>query len=363
MPKCILLNNHLNIDVEGLISPCAIYKQNPRFNRKFKSYKDYKNSVEYAMLKSTMATGWDQGCEKCKIDEQTEGKSFRTTLLKEFGDTSQGIEFADISLSNHCNFSCRMCNPKTSSKWQNLIDKQSNLAKFFYNYTPKKTLHITPQQAFKNIDLTSLKRVKYLGGEPFITPELYDLIDFLSDKTNTKKIDLILTTNCSFFPSKVIDRLEKNFKNVQINLSIDGFESSCEYSRLGADWKVIDQVYKQYQKWAAGCDNIWLKIHSTINAYTVHDCEKLKQYVSDYSLYKNPEGDIEFYNLHQPSFLSVNLLPLEYKQSITNLTNKIWLQNNDNTHWDKFVNFTKLTDQASGLHIEKYIPKLAKYIK
>lgn len=362
MPKCILLDNHYNLDTEGKVGPCAIYKRDEDNQMRFKSYLHYKASPQYAQLKQNMQNGWDKGCEKCRLDEAHTGKSFRTLFNQDFAGEPGVVEFADISLSNHCNYSCRMCNPKTSSKWQNLIAQNPDIKKFFPK-AKNKFISISPQQAFKDIDVKNLKRVKYLGGEPFVTQELYQLIEYLVSNTSCENIDFILTTNCSFFPKKAIRMLEENFKNVVINISIDGYERSCEYSRIGSNWKTIDKIYKQYLRWASNCSNIWIKVHSTVNAYTVQDCEKLTDYVQSSVICANPEGDIEFYNLHQPQHLSVDVLPIEYKQQISNSINQKWLSGQNQSNWLHFVEYTKAIDRASGLHIEDYIPDLAKYLQ
>ena len=35
------------------------------------------------------------------------------------------------------------------------------------------------EQIFANVDLRYLKKIKYLGGEPFITPQIKDLFEYL----------------------------------------------------------------------------------------------------------------------------------------------------------------------------------------
>ena len=68
-----------------------------------------------------MEDGWDEGCLKCKKEEDMDNKSsMRQRLNKDFSGSN--IEFVEISVSNQCNITCRMCGPKFSSKWAE-IDK------------------------------------------------------------------------------------------------------------------------------------------------------------------------------------------------------------------------------------------------
>ena len=68
-----------------------------------------------------METGWDDGCLECKQEETILNRSsMRQNMNRSF--TSDKIEFVELSVSNQCNITCRMCNSTYSSKWAE-VDK------------------------------------------------------------------------------------------------------------------------------------------------------------------------------------------------------------------------------------------------
>lgn len=362
MPKCKLLDNHMCLNLNGHIKPCAIYKSNPKLNFSSKTYQEYKQSQSYKTLVENMENGWDEGCEKCRIDEENpNGISFRKFFLDKFNSQDK-LEFVEISLSNYCNYSCRMCNPVNSTSWQKMIKNKKQYDVFFPAhpsvFSPFKPINIDPKQIFKNINLKDLKTLKYLGGEPFVSPELYQLIDYIETNANQSDIDFQIATNCSFFPHKAVNKLKK-FKSVVIDLSIDGYKQSCEYSRLGSDWNNIHNNVLKFVDLKKECKNIHVKIHSTVNAYTVHDVKNIKNYADEFLQYDN---NISFYNLCDPSHLSTSVLPKDYKDKIIDDHNREYMNNFDQKLFEKFVNFTKIVDKSTGKYIKDYLPFLAKFL-
>lgn len=357
MPYCSLLDTHVCVVLPSYYKPCCQYTKYAEIYEDIlvheMSHREYISLPQFQKIKHDMKTGWHKGCEKCKIDEeQNKIVSLRQMSNHEY-NCNKGIQFIEISLSNYCNLSCKMCNPNASSKWKNYIDQNSELLRFFSQNNFEK---ISIKKTFEGLDLKNLKKIKYLGGEPFITPETKDLLDFLETNNIIQNVQLITNTNCTYFPKKWIPQLLK-FKYVNIGLSVDGFDKSCEYSRTGCNWNTIQENIAKWYELHRNNKNINIYFSTTINALTIQDYHKLK----DFS--KNLSIDVYPYVIHQPSYLKLEALPTEYLQSIKNKDNQQYIDGVifDPNLFRKFKEFICITDKAQRINLKHYIPELAKY--
>ena len=122
--------------------------------------------------------GWYTGCSKCYDEEQRNQKSYRQILNEQLSG-KQGLEYLEFSLSSQCNLACKMCDPTYSTTWEKLCNQHQPLQEYKSNNNTKS---ISVKELFKNVDYSKLILIKYLGGEPFITPQLKELIYFLDQK-------------------------------------------------------------------------------------------------------------------------------------------------------------------------------------
>ena len=357
MPKCVLLDTHLCATLPGYYKPCCQYTKYADIYQDVTlskmSHKEYTQTPQFQQIKKDMETGWHKGCEKCRLDETQNGiQSLRQSSNKLYGN-SKKMQFVEISLSNNCNLSCKMCNPSSSSKWSTLYKNNPEIQQFFSN----SDIDISIEKIFNCLDVSDLKMIKYLGGEPFITPQTKTFFNFLEDNNIIENVELQTNTNCTFYPHKWISQLLK-FKSVHIGLSIDGFDTSSTYSRTGSTWKEICKIANEWKELANNNSNITLYIATTINAFTVQDYSRLKKYANKLRITINP------YVVHQPAYLKLEALPPEYVNSIKDENNKQFLDNvvYDPELFEKFKKFIETTDRAQNINIRDYLPELAQYI-
>lgn len=354
MPKCYFLENHACITVDGRYRPCCVFTTDdllPSVNDY--SINEYKQTDEFVNLKKIMDTKkWHPGCIKCKNDEKNNIKSHRLQS-KDYGNN--GITYLELSLSNKCNLTCKFCGPTASSKWADLIDNNLELKDLFYKKKSVKNLPF--KKIFKDIDLSKLRKLKYLGGEPFITPEIKELCNYLEEEGVIGNIELLVATNCTFFPKKWIEQISK-FKKITIGLSIDGFGKSNEYSRTGSDWHTVETVSKQWKSISTKNKQFHVYIASTISALTVHNYSDLVKWA------KLNNIRLETNICYTPNHLSFSALPDNYKYSILDNYNKNLLKNTkfNNDDFSKFKEYIKKTDAVQNIKIDDYIPKLAEYL-
>ena len=305
MPNCNAFHNHVCIDVAGNFKPCCRYSKQSGYNINEHSFSEFRNSEFYKSLVNNMQDdNWDDGCLKCKKEEQA---GVRKSMCQNLNAELSGnkIQFLEISVSNQCNITCRMCSPQYSSKWaeiKNVTVEKQDLTKIL-----------------DSIDLNHVTRIKYLGGEPFITPEFKSLIEILEQQNVAENISLQVNTNATFFPSKYIDKLKK-FKMLYLMLSIDGINKVDEYVRQGTDWKTKEEVINQWLDFRNNNSNITISAHTVIQAYNVHDTQNIKEYVEQRNIFWIPAV------LSWPPYLSLNALPPAYIETVKNVTNEKFLE-------------------------------------
>lgn len=367
MPFCSALTNHCCIDVRSNYRPCCHFDQehNQRFPVNLYSYEDYKSSDFFTELKNQMHEGWATGCFKCKHSEDRGIKSLRENYNEKFSGIPDRLEFIDISLSNTCNLTCKMCNNTYSSKWQSVVDKTNEMKVFNFTDNLSNKDNNSISKIFQNLNLDDLKEVKYLGGEPFITKEFRELIFFLKKRKIIDKISFRCNTNCTFFPNKILKDLLL-FKNIRIDLSIDGIYDLCNFVRTGKDWKQVSNVVERWlEQRDINKDKIILNLHHTCNAYNLHQYDLIKNFAKEKNLKFN------YYILSEPDYLNISILPKKYiyeliesKKLTNNKIIKVLLDREtlDENLWKRFVDYTKTTDRILETDIKTVIPELAKYI-
>ena len=352
MPSCNALDNHMCITVAGSWRPCCRFNGFPHVDITQTSFSQYKQSEFYRNIIQDMKNGWANGCKKCMQEEQRGHTSLRQVLNKELLGTAD-LEYIEISLSNKCNLACKMCSPTYSSLWNTLVDTNDKLKKHHHTVTQPK---IDVPSIFADIDLFKLKKIKYLGGEPFITPETKQLFEYLADKKVIGNITLELNTNCTLFPTKWLNYLDM-FESVTIELSIDGIELVNDYIRYGKTWNTVDKVTQQWAEYAVN-NNINIAVYSTVQAYNLHDMKKVKAYAQNLGF--NHYSSL----LVVPKYLSVHVLPEEYLDNIKDSYNQKYYQSiEQNGLFEKFSNFTYDIDSVTGLCLKDVVPNLYTYME
>lgn len=332
MPNCNALKNHLCVSVDGYFKPCCRYNSDENFSVNDYTFEEYRNSKFYKTLISNMEEGWDKGCSECKLEEEVLGKeSMRHRFNRSFN--SENIEFVELSVSNQCNISCRMCDEKYSSKWAEI--KQVEVPK--QNFT----------KLIEKINWGHVKVVKYLGGEPFITKEFKLLLDFLPDD-----VTLHINTNCTLFPHKYIERLKK-FKQVMIALSIDGVGKVDEYIRQGTDWNKKVEVIDKWLEFSKET-NSKVFIHTVVQAHNIHDIKNIKQFAKS----KNLENTWSPAIINFPDEFRLEALDEDYVNQIKDEDNAVFLNTISNYNKDlneKFKSTTQRLDALFGTRWEDII--------
>jgi len=183
-----------------------------------------------------------KGCVECfngrtDFREQMNQSFYQNKYIDniEYSEVSDTMMYLDLRASNQCNFKCRMCNDDYSTQWQNELEK------IIDNYTSK-SRHLKGDWLKPLYE--KLGDVKYLylaGGEPFIIPQTFQLLDIFDSRKD--EITLFINTNLSNLFYRDIDILNtiSQFMEVHLMISCDGFGEIGEYQRTGFNNKRFKQ--------------------------------------------------------------------------------------------------------------------------
>jgi len=272
------------------------------------------------------------------------------------GNANGGPIDLDLRPSNLCNLQCRMCWSGSSSQIEKEIQRSERTTLWFMG--PKK-VEIGDWSKPENIDFLfknadKSRRLKFLGGEPTIMPEVHDILDMLIDN-NITDIPLSFTTNLTNVNKKFMQKLEK-FTCLSVNYSIDGTGKTVEYIRYPVDWDKIKANILEYEKIATMSE-----ISYTLQAYNVHNMKEFMSWADSVGVAVNVNV------LTQPEWDSVYVLPREYREKYLsdiniNSTNHI-LKKDTQYSIINFIRHTKILDQSRNHHIKDYLPELWELIE
>lgn len=160
---------------------------------------------------------------------------------------------------NACNLHCFMCNIKNSSgrikQAKKMIEFNPKVSDFLgYEHIEKfegdgvgYDLAVDNPELF-DIQIENLKKLApkiksftIIGGEPFIMPSHYKLLDAMIEIGEAKNIKIIYISNMTKLQwqgCKVIDYV-KQFKAVEVSWSVEGYGKWNDYMRHPSDWNEI----------------------------------------------------------------------------------------------------------------------------
>jgi MoaA/NifB/PqqE/SkfB family radical SAM enzyme len=249
---CPLPFNHTNIHPNGGVSICCVAKMdgpdsgfirdnNKRImNLKNDKLSDIYESASYSEIRNEMLDGkYPTACEGCYKIEKHGGKSRRQLELKRWGEyTEPKLEFIDLRLSNLCNLKCMMCYPDSSSLLSSDYTNWSSKLPFMSRNNSEYELF----QWFNEDMVNQLEKhkdtLKYLyinGGEPFIMPIQWKLLEKLIDWGVAENIHISYNTNCTTYNESFSDYW-KHFKVVTVGCSVDSVGDRNKFIRYPSKW-------------------------------------------------------------------------------------------------------------------------------
>jgi organic radical activating enzyme len=366
---CTYQQNHLSItQPEGKISPCCHFDTSvePHWDQvnlnSVNTLSGLLKSYRWYDLREMFSEGVKyEGCKNCwnaeRIGYSSKREYYNDLCLK--NHQIQLIEDLEISLYFSCNFMCRTCRPGISSTWNKATSVIQKLKEFEHDHYEPLSINNYSKKIkilLENSDLSNLKRVAIVGGEPFLSRNL----KWFLNKLDLKNIYLKITTNGSVFPDDELLRLLNKCKKVYLDISIDAIEELAEVMRFGAPWKMIVKNIEKFLK-----TDYVVKLVTTVNIMNINKLQNILEFSRQYD---TPQT---CYSLFWPSYLKSNMVPLDmrkqWKINLPKKSNIIYFMGLEQTYDDVHDFNTIILDEEQSenklLEFVKSMKQLDEYQK
>ena len=373
MPFCYSPWTNIDISPTGDITPCCKFQKqyyDQQFNIQTHSIDEYANSPLVNNIKQEFQQGnWPVGCERCRIEESNGIESKRQLDYTRWSEHYDSYDLNDnkfittsIAFGNTCNLKCITCGPHSSSRWQkeyrDLYGKDVPHFKFYKKNFVQDFITRAP----------NIVHVDIPGGEPFLSgvDEQQSLLSHYISTGQAKNVTLHYTTNAQIFPDKQWWQLWTHFKEVDIQLSIDGVGSRYEYIRYPATWSVLVENVSNYLKIQQS--NIKLSVSHTVSAYNIFYLDEFFEWCYNVGLPRPWVGRVHTPSHMRPTVwldpartMIINqLLNSKHKDIVTWAT--LIINNNDSDLFETFKIKVKKHDAYRQLNFSKTFPELAEYL-
>lgn len=260
---CVYPFLHLHIDTEKNLRLCCISKDAVQKNNL-----DF-NSIEFDNIRKKLIENKKiKNCEKCYNLEKNKTISPRQKAIVEFKDQIEDIFnnnqfdpiWYDLRISNNCNLTCQMCNYKESSS----IAKKLGYNNSHLSYEPD--IDINPD----------VRRIYLAGGEPFLIKKF---VKYLEQVKNIN-CEIVVNTNGTIVTNGLLNQL-KRFKNVNITLSLDGYDSLNEKIRQGSNWIDIDRNIDIFLQ-----NNFSIHVNTVVQKDNINHLLELNDYLESKNISK-----------------------------------------------------------------------------
>lgn len=253
---CPNVKHNISWRVDGQVSPCNNIINFPVF---YNLSDMYVSDAYRTLSKNNIGDVRSEYCTRCWDKELLGLTSKRQADLKLHSiyiKINENYQKIDSALGSTCNAACVICGPDSSSLWQRYIP---------INKIEKKT----ELWSICDSHLNDIVQLDFGGGEPWLNEidkqEL--LFDKLIQEQLSKKIKIRYNTNGSLYPKKLLEKL-KNFRQVEITLSIDDIEERFEYNRYPLKWNTVNKNIIDLLELTKNHSNIIITINYTVSVFT-----------------------------------------------------------------------------------------------
>lgn len=319
---CLAPFHSLYVDTTNVIRPCCINTLNNVTFDQHKKFSSQYNSDQMKKLRKDLSIGIKHSsCDHCWNAEKVGMPSLRQGIngrYKEYFDRIKDsidedykvnnidIKYLDVRFNNKCNLKCRTCSPRFSSSWYNDFNKR------FPQISIEKKLDsdVTIDSISEILD--TVNDIYFAGGEPLITEQHYEVLDYLI-KNGRTDVAISYNTNFSklFYKNYDVINYWKQFNHVTVSASLDGNHKKGEYIRKNLDW---NRVIENRNRLLIECPQVNFSINCTLsilNAYNITDLHK--EWV-ELRLIKPKDFHVNL--LFGPSCFKLSNLPNHHKVSL-----------------------------------------------
>lgn len=328
---CYLPFGSVYVEPTGRLHPCCIaspFEEDINW-KDFNSVEEIVNSEPYKRIRKQLVNGEKPSeCSACfihgNIHRQSSNGEFKKylqedTLYNEDYSVNK-VTYVDLRLSNICNFACRMCFHGLSSTWHEYWGYIQGKPEYKDEHPKFLVADKNGIGKFSSSNISTITKIYLAGGEPFIAPHTFELLDRFTDE-QAANVTILINTNLSTLTYKGTNILDKliRFKKVQIACSCDGYGEIGEYQRPGFNSDRFFRNLKTLIGYTKDYTHITVEIDytiSTINAYHTFD---FIEYIGDNFLDRNK---IRVHAVVQPVYLSTGFFKDSIKRKLIYLYKK-----------------------------------------
>lgn len=241
MKPCAWVDNMISVETDGFTRPCCGETGDAaRISHISSGIRSAFNHPKLLELKHNLDTeGYSaktaHACYRCALLENKNQHSLRTQTRRL--SEKRELRAIQFKMSNKCQLTCVHCGPDRSSGWRKLLGITPHVQDAF---------EVTEEFLAELVELLpDLDHIKFTGGEPFLDPAHYKILEHLAnyDRSHCK---LVYITNGLIKPR--LD-LWSGWRDVECSISIEGYDKTYEWFRRGADWRELQDsvaVIKQH---------------------------------------------------------------------------------------------------------------------
>ncbi|WP_372655403.1 twitch domain-containing radical SAM protein [Halobacteriovorax sp.] len=374
---------HLSLEPGGKVYSCcntSFHKELGNINNN--SFEEILNSTSNETMREKFSNREiPKECSIC-VDQETLGQiSLRESSIRKFpsidSTSKPSLKYLSLRLDNICNLKCRTCGPELSTSWyKDSLQMGDNIpAGVIQSFKDESSF-----EDFINTIPQTLEVLYFAGGEPFLSPKFYRVLEKLLEN-NQSNVEILINTNITKVKLNDKDGLKilSSFKNVYLDLSIDGIEEVGDYSRKGMKWietkRLIEEIQELYP-------SIKMKIFPTISILNIFHIPDLFAYFLDNNILT--PSDIRINTLTLPEYLCISNLPAREKEivkkqirnyskelltkfdfdcltslltQLNGIIQQVSIESNDE-HFKTFLSITTQLDKIRNEDIKEVIPEL-----
>lgn len=330
---------------------------------------EYYNLPAYKEIRAQMLLGERPlVCSKCYEAEDQGGTSIRQSFIQEYAESEEflkhfasthpdghldelRIEYFDVALSNSCNIKCMMCSPVNSDQ----LIADFDALNIPYNkervaLASSWGLSIDPLLAAWDKMLPSLQKCLITGGEPLINKLHLSLLDRAVETGDASHITLMYHSNLMKLPERVLERW-KQFKHVDLHVSLEGFSELNDYIRYGSVWgRIVENIHRLLALRDQGEISLSIEFHTVFQASNCLGLTDLFKFLM--TLPGVPALPYPIW-LDHPSWHMVENLPREIKLEAMDRLERFWTDNQQQLSWGRFANWNQEKYQMVHSHMER----------
>ena len=255
----------MSIETDGWTRPCCLETSSlAKITPIQGGIKNAFNHYRLLELRDNLSNGYSEktrnSCNRCEQLEASGQPSLRTST--KFSSESRELKVLQFKMSNKCQLACAHCGVDRSSTWAKILKRSPHV---------KVAFEVTDEFVDELIELLpGIDVLKFSGGEPFLDPDHWKLLERLK-QADKSHCEIQYITNGLVKPR--ID-LWEGWRAIKCSVSVDGFENTYEWFRRGASWPELlnnMEILTQHSDVA---------INYSITPYTFQDYHKAKDYWS-----------------------------------------------------------------------------------